>query len=216
VRLGRGPFYRNGGRGRNRRRIDHQLVSLRRAHGGRMSRFGWLVRARLTRVVRRVVRRVSVRARMPFRRRFRRFHAFLMRGFFRGLMRRLMRRMLRLRGMCRRWRGRPSRRRREASCRDHHHHCTHAAPPSMSRDRLVFTGRRLYPTGIDSQGVSRQRHLRRAHRARGLHGDRPVPGRRRLDHRQASFGDERAGVDKHLRADLAQLAHRRVSAIRQR
>jgi hypothetical protein len=207
VRLGRGAFDRYGGRGRNRRRIDHQLVlSLRRTHGGR---FSWFVRARLPCVV----RRVNVRARMTFRR-FRGFRAFLMRGFFRGLMRRLVRRMRPLSGMRRRWRGCPRRRRREASCRDHHHHCTHAAPPSMNRYRLVFTGRRLYPTGIDGHRASRQRHLRRAHRARGLHGDRPVPWRHRLDHRQASFGDERPRVDKHLRADLAQLAHRRVSAIR--
>ncbi len=215
MRLRARTLHRNRGRGRRRRSVDHQFVAWSRTHSG------WLVRTRLMR------RLCSVRFRVGMA--FRRHDCIVLRmGRFRGRLVRLMRRLvlplmlghfrsprlmrgrLRLRPMRCGWRCGPRRHcsRREPSCRHHNHHCPHAAPPSMSRCFPDPTGRRLYPTRIGqirlrTREQSGQRHLRSVHGARRLHGDRPMPRRHRLDHRQASFGNERAGVNEHLRADLA-------------
>lgn len=127
-------------RNRGRRRVDHEFVTWRRTDSSRF------MLTRLTRGMRSVLR-------MPA------FRAFLVRGLLHRLSRLTlhrfpdtlpMRRRLRLRAMGRRWRGGPCRhcRRCKPGCCNHHHHCPHAAPPSMSRCSLDSTGQRLYPTCI--------------------------------------------------------------------
>ncbi len=171
MRLRARTLHRNRGRARRRRCVDHQFVARRRTHSSRFVR---------TRVMRRLCS-VRFHVGMAFRRhdcivlRMRRFRdrlVRLMRGFVPLVLRRfrstpLMRGRLRFRSMRCRWRCGPRRhcRRCEPSCRYHHHHCPHAAPPSMSRCFPDPTGRRLYPTRIGQFRLAHERTERRTIRA---------------------------------------------------